>query len=89
MSITIQYIALQTSMQADEIEIWWRKELKKGFPSEHNNEALTSSTLYYQSENNTQRLEVHQTLGEIRNIFSSSQCNLVSSLFEMTLIRRR
>ncbi|KAL3519786.1 hypothetical protein ACH5RR_017935 [Cinchona calisaya] len=72
-----QYVALQTSMQADEIEIWWKKELKKRFPSGQSSEAPIASDVLDQSENNMQRLEEHQTLGEIRTIFSSSQCNLV------------
>ncbi|XP_027105321.2 putative E3 ubiquitin-protein ligase RING1a isoform X6 [Coffea arabica] len=71
-----QYVALQTSMQAEEIEIWWKRELKKGFPSKHNNEAPSASAFLDQSEN-TERLEEHQTLGDIRTIYSSSQCNLV------------
>lgn len=71
-----QYVALQTSMQAEEIEIWWKRELKNGFPAKHNNEASSASAFLDQSEN-TERLEEHQTLGDIRTIYSSSQCNLV------------
>ncbi|CDO99513.1 unnamed protein product [Coffea canephora] len=71
-----QYVALQTSMQAEEIEIWWKRELKKGFPPKHNNEAPSASAFLDQSEN-TERLDEHQTLGDIRTIYSSSQCNLV------------
>ncbi|CAI9087415.1 OLC1v1021480C1 [Oldenlandia corymbosa var. corymbosa] len=72
-----QYVALQISMQADELEIWWKKELKKEFPSENNSEPLIASVFLDKFKDEKIRLDEHQTLGEIRRIFNSSQCNLV------------
>lgn len=70
-----QYVSLQTSMPANEVQIWAMKGLKKGPNSIQENESLTPIANLDKSK--VHPLEESHTLGEIHNNFSFNQGNLV------------
>lgn len=79
MCVSVQYVSLQTSMPANEVQIWAVKDVEKGPNSIQETKTLTPTAILDNSK--VHPLEESHTLGEIHNNFSFNQGNLVSSCF--------
>lgn len=80
MCVSVQYVSLQTSMPANEVQIWAVKDVEKGPNPIQETKTLTPTAILDNSK--VHPLEESHTLGEIHNNFSFNQGNLVSSCFE-------
>lgn len=78
--VSVQYVSLQTSMPANEVQIWAMKDLEKGPNSIQETKTLTPTAILDGSK--VHPLEENHTLGEIHNNFSFNQGNLVITCFE-------
>lgn len=83
MPVFMQYVALQTQFQTDEVEILMAKELDSNLSSSTSMVVpISNSTIVDMCKDEMQTLEAHETLGGLQIICNSSKARLVRSLLQ-------